>query len=46
MFITATIQTTVSGIPTHAGRSTTPRNGNVKWSIQTPNAHGIAAAAT
>ena len=46
MFMTATIQTTVSGIPTHAGRSTTPRNGNVKWSIQTPNAQGMAAAAT
>ena len=45
MFMTATIQTTVSGIPTQAGRSTTPRNGNVKWSIQTPNASGIDAAA-
>src|SRR6185312_15516399 len=46
MFITATIHTTVSGIPTHAGRSTAPRNGKVKWSTQTPNAQGIAAAAT
>ena len=46
MFITATIQMTVSSIPTQAGRSTTPTNGKVKWSIQTPNAHGMAAAAT
>ena len=46
MFITATIQTIVSGTPSQAGRSTAPRNGNVKWSIHTPNAVGIAAATT
>ena len=46
MFITATIQTIVSGTPIHGGRSTAPTNGNVKWSIQTPNAVGIAAAST
>ena len=45
MFITATIQTIVSVIPTEAGRSTTPTNGNVKWSIHTPDAQAIAAAA-
>ena len=46
MFITATIQTIVSGTPIQGGRSTAPRNGSVKWSIQTPNAVGIAAAST
>ena len=46
MFITATIQTIVSGTPIHGGTSTAPRNGSVKWSIQTPNAVGIAAAST
>ena len=46
MFITATIQITVSGMPTPAGRSTGPRNGNVKWSIQTPKKGGIEAATT
>ena len=46
MFITATIQTIVSGTPIHAGTSTAPTNGSVKWSIQTPNAVGIAAART
>ena len=46
MFITATIQTTVRGTPTAAGRSTGPRNGNVKWSIQTPKKGGITAATT
>ena len=44
MFMTATIQIIVSGIPTTAGRSTGPRNGKVKWSIQTPKKGGIAAA--
>ena len=44
MFITATIQSIVSGMPTAAGRSTGPRNGNVKWSIQTPKKGGIDAA--
>jgi hypothetical protein len=46
MFMTATIHTTVSVIPTEAGRSTTPMNGNVKWSIHTPDAQAMAAAAT
>ena len=46
MFITATIQMIVSGTPIHGGTSTAPRNGSVKWSIQTPNAVGIAAAST
>ena len=46
MFITATIQTIVSGTPIPAGRSTAPKNGSVKWSIQTPKAVGIAAAIT
>ena len=46
MFITATIQSIVSGTPTSAGRSTAPTNGNVKWSIQTPKNGGIAAAST
>ena len=46
MFITATIATTVSGIPTHAGSSCTPTNGNVKLWTQTPNMHGIEAAST
>ncbi len=44
MFITATIQRIVSGTPTAAGRSTMPKNGNVKWSIQTPKSGGIEAA--
>ena len=44
MFITATIQSTVSGMPTTAGRSTGPKNGKVKWSIQTPKKGGIEAA--
>ena len=44
MFITATIATIVIVIPTHAGSSCTPTNGNVKWWIQTPNMHGIDAA--
>ena len=44
MFITATMKSIESGTPIHAGRSTTPRNGNVKWSIQTPNSGGIDAA--
>ena len=46
MFMTATIQSTVSGMPTTAGRSTGPKKGNVKWSIQTPKKGGIAAATT
>ena len=46
MFITATIQTIVSGTPIAAGTSTAPTKGSVKWSIQTPNAVGIAAAST
>ena len=46
MFITATIHTIVSGIPTQAGRSTTPTNG--KREVVDPDAEraGIAAAAT
>ena len=44
MFITATMNTIESGTPIQAGMSTTPRNGNVKWSIHTPNMHGIDAA--
>ena len=46
MFITATIATTVSVIPIHAGTSCTPTTGNVKRWIQTPNMHGIEAAST
>ena len=46
MFITATIQMTVKGPPTQAGRSTTPRNGKVKWSTHTPKTTGIEAAST
>ncbi len=46
MFMTATIQTTVSGLPTHGDSSWTPTNGNVKRSIQMPEATGIAAAPT
>ena len=44
MFITATMNSIDSGTPIHAGMSSTPRNGNVTWSIQTPNMHGIDAA--
>ena len=44
MFMSATIQTIVAGTPTQAGSSWMPTNGNVKRSIQTPNATGIAAA--
>ena len=46
MFITATIQITVNGAPTQTERSATPRNGNVKWSIQTPKIGGIEPAMT
>ena len=46
MFMTATIQRIVTGTPIQGGTSTAPRNGSVKWSIQTPNAVGIAAAST
>ena len=37
MFMIATIQMIVSGMPTHAGSAWMPRNGNVKRSTQTPN---------
>ena len=46
MFITATIPTTVSGMPTHGGTSCTPTTGNVKRCTQTPKPVGIAAAST
>ena len=44
MFMIATIQSIVAGIPTHAGSAWIPMNGNVKRSTQIPNATGIAAA--
>ena len=44
MFMIATIQRIVSGMPTHSGSSWMPMNGKVKRSIQTPNQTGIAAA--
>ncbi len=44
MFISSTIQSTVAGIPIHAGSSWMPTNGNVKRSTQIPNATGITAA--
>src|SRR5262245_6231723 len=44
MFMTATMKSIESGTPSHAGTSSTPRNGNVTWSIHTPNMHGIEAA--
>ncbi len=44
MFITATMKSIESGTPIHAGMSSTPMNGNVMWSIQTPNIGGIDAA--
>ena len=46
MFMIATIQTIVSGMPTHAGSAWMPRNGNVKRSTQTPNHVGTAAASS
>ena len=46
MFMIATIPTTVSGTPTHAGSAWMPRNGNVKRWTQTPKHVGIAAAST
>ena len=36
MFMSSTIHSTLSGIPSHAGSSWMPRNGNVKRSTQTP----------
>ena len=44
MFITATMKSIEIGTPIQAGMSRTPRNGNVTWSIQTPNIGGIDAA--
>jgi hypothetical protein len=41
MFITATMNSIESGTPIQAGMSSTPSNGKVTWSIQTPNMHGI-----
>jgi hypothetical protein len=46
MFITATIPTTVSGIPNHAGNSCTPTTGNVNVCTQMPKPTGIDAAST
>ena len=46
MFMIATIQSTVSGPPSHPGSAWMPMNGNVKRLTQTPNATGIAAAAS
>ena len=44
MFMIATIQITVSGIPTHSGSACTPRIGNVKRCTQMPKTVGIEAA--
>ena len=46
MFMIATIQSTVSEMPTHSGNSCTPSTGNVKRCTQMPKTVGIAAAAT
>ena len=47
MFMIPTIQSTVSGAPTHIGSAWMPSTGNVKRSIQTlKNATGITAAAS
>ncbi len=46
MFMIATIQSTVSGAPTHSGSAWTPMRGSVKRSIQTPKTTGIVAAST
>ena len=46
MFMSATIQTIVSGIPTDDGRVWMPTNGNVNRSTQIPNPVATAAAAT
>ena len=45
MFMIATIQAIVSGIPTHSGSACTPRIGKVKRCTQIPKPVGIAAAA-
>ena len=45
MFMTATIQRTVSGLPTHGDSSCAPTNGNVKRSTQMPEATGIGGGA-
>ena len=45
MFMIATIQITVSGLPTQPGIVCTPASGSVKWLIQIPKPTGMAAAA-